>query len=91
MKEAEQKSEVFNLSGSRRLLNEIDKMNSEETGDYYLESLRVTHGGPNNSITYFQIIGWDDGDRKESLEVSFEKGVLRTNENFKRYASQEVP
>lgn len=85
---ADGKSHVFNLNGLRRLLNEIDIKNSEEIGDYYLESLRVTHGGPGNSITYFQIIGWDEDDKKRSLEVHYSKSGIGTNKGFKEYAKK---
>lgn len=76
---------IFNLTGLRRLLNEIDRANDEEIGDYYLETLSVTHGGPKGGITYFQIIGWDLKDRKRSLELYFQNGELKCNKGFLEY------
>ena len=85
MSTGEVNSKTFNLNGLRRLLNEIDKCNNEEVGGYYLESLRVTHGGARKNITYFQIIGWDLDDRKKSLEISFEKGQMKCNKCLLEY------
>ena len=85
MKDKDIQTKSFNLNGLRRLLNEIDRCNQDEVGDYYFETLRVTHGGPRDNITYFQIIGWDLNDRKKSLEISFEGGKMSFNKCLKEY------